>query len=156
MIKPRSTIAALVLSASMLVGIALHEDYRGVAYIPVLGDVPTLGFGATKGVKLGDKTTPPRALANLLTDVSAHSEGIKKCIKVPLYQYEFDAYGSLAYNIGVGAFCKSSLVAKLNAQDYAGGCTEILRWNKAGGRVLAGLTKRRQDEYKTCTGAPNV
>lgn len=150
----RLVVAVLSLSASALVGIALHEGYRGEAYVPVKGDVPTIGFGQTGGVKPGDKTTPERALVRLLADVSSHSEGIKACIKVPLYQHEFDAYSSLAYNIGVGAFCRSTLVKKLNAGEYASACAEILRWDKFQGKPLKGLTLRRQAEYKTCMGNP--
>lgn len=149
----RSHVAALVLSASTLVGIALHEGFRDEAYVPVKGDVATIGFGATKGVKMGDRTTPQRALVRLLDDVNSHSDGIKKCITVPLYQHEFDAYSSLAYNIGVGAFCGSTLARKLNAEEYASACSEIKRWDKFKGKPLRGLTVRREAEYKTCIGA---
>jgi lysozyme len=151
--KPsRSAVAGLVLSASLLVSIAVHESYRGEAYIPVKGDVSTIGFGSTKDVKPGDKTTPERALVRLLADINSHSEGIKRCIKVPLYQHEFDAYSSLAFNIGVSAFCGSTLVKLLNAGNYAGACTQILRWNRFRGQVLSGLKKRREAEYRQCIG----
>lgn len=152
MIRQRIAIAALALSASALVGIAQFEDYRGEAYIPAPGDVPTLGYGSTGGVKLGDKTTPTRALVRLLDDANSHSQGIKRCISVPLYQHEFDAYSSLAFNIGVNAFCGSTLVVKLNSGDYPGGCQQILRWDKFREKPLRGLTKRRQAEYQTCIG----
>jgi lysozyme len=152
MISPRSAIAAISLSASVLVGLAVHEGYKGDAYIPIPGDVATIGFGSTAGVKLGQKTTPERALIRLLEDADRHAQGVKSCVKVPLYQHEFDAYVSLTYNIGTGAFCKSTLVRKLNAGDYTGACTEILRWNRAGGKVITGLTNRRQDEYRKCLG----
>lgn len=152
MIQPRTAIAALTLSASALVGIAQWESYTDKAIIPVKGDVPTLGFGATDGVKMGDTTTPPRALVRLLADANSHSEGIKRCITVPLYQYEFDAYSSLAYNIGVNAFCTSTLVIKLNSGDYSGACEQIKRWDRFKGKPLKGLTRRRQDEYKRCIG----
>lgn len=153
MIKPsRTLVAALALSASALVGIATHEDYRGAAYVPVAGDVPTIGFGTTKGVRPGDKTTPPRALIALLRDADESAQAVRRCAPVPMYQDEFDAYVSLAYNIGSGAFCRSTLVRKLNAGDYAGACAELLRWDKMGGRTLPGLTKRRQAEYRQCMG----
>lgn len=153
MIKPsRTLVAALALSASALVGIATHEDYRGAAYVPVAGDVPTIGFGTTKGVRPGDKTTPPRALIALLRDADESAQAVRRCAPVPMYQDEFDAYVSLAYNIGSGAFCRSTLVRKLNAGDYAGACAELLRWDKMAGRTLPGLTKRRQAEYRQCMG----
>jgi lysozyme len=147
----RSAIAGIVLSASALVGIVLHESYSDTAIIPVPGDVPTIGFGTTGGVKLGDKTTPPKALARTLTDVQKFEGAIKRCVTVPLHQYEYDAYVSLAYNIGEGAFCRSTLVKKLNAGDYQGACKQILVWDKFKGKPLRGLTNRRQKEYKQCT-----
>lgn len=152
MIK-RATIAAMAVSAAALVGIAVHEGYTDRAIIPVPGDVPTKGFGMTKGVKMGDTTTPPRALLDLLTDVEERKAVLAECVKVPLHQHEFDAYLSLAYNIGTGAFCGSTLVKKLNAEDYPGACADILRWDKFKGQPLAGLTTRRQAEYKQCMGA---
>lgn len=153
MADKRMWAGGIVLAASTLVGIATVEGYRDAAYVPVPGDKATLGFGETKGVKLGDKTTPVRALAQLLESAEQHADGVRGCVKVPLYQHEFSAYVSLAYNIGVGNFCGSTLVRKLNAGDYEGACKEILRWDRAQGRVLRGLTIRRQAEYQTCIGA---
>ena len=149
--KIRLAVGALAVSAAALVGIASHEGYRGEAYKDAVG-VPTIGYGETAGVKMGDKTTPERALVQLLESTEKHADAIRQCIKVPLYQHEFDAYISLAYNIGTGAFCKSTLVKKLNAKDYAGACKEIKRWNKASGKVLPGLVKRRETEYRMCAG----
>ncbi len=148
----RIALAALSLSATAFVGIAVHEGYRPDAYIPVPGDVPTIGFGTTDGVKLGDRTTPERALIQLLKDADEFERSIKSCVKVPLYQHEYDAYVSLAYNIGPNAFCKSTLVRKLNAGDYSGACDQILRWDRFNGKSLAGLTKRRQQEHRQCVG----
>lgn len=153
----RTQIASLVLSALALVGIATHEGYSDDPIIPVKGDVPTIGFGTTEGVKAGDKTNPVAALQRAYQDIAKKETAIKKCVKVPLYQYEYDAYVSLAYNIGTGNFCSSTLVKKLNAKDYAGACKEILRWNRAQGRVIRGLTIRREAEYAKCTGmSPSV
>lgn len=155
MIKPsRTTITALAVSASALVSIALHESYQGDAYTPVPGDVPTIGFGTTHGVKMGDKITPPRALVLLLKDADESAQAVKRCAPVPMYQNEFDAYTSLTYNIGAGAFCKSTIVYRLNIGDYAGACKEILRWDKFKGKPLRGLTKRRQAEYQLCITDP--
>lgn len=140
---------ALAVSASAIVGIAGYEGYRSVAYKDI-GGVPTIGFGETKGVKMGDTTTPDRALIQLLVSTEQHANEIRKCIKVPLHQYEFDAYVSLAYNIGTNAFCSSTLVRKLNAGDYEGACEQILRWNKVKGEVVKGLVNRREQEYFKC------
>lgn len=143
---------SLILTASVLVSIAVEEGFVGNAYTPVKGDVPTIGFGTTEGVKVGDKITPERALVRLLNDADKFTQAVKKCAPVPMYQHEFDAYVSLTYNIGSGAFCNSTLVKKLKAYDYEGACKEILRWDKFKGQPLKGLTLRRQREYQLCMG----
>lgn len=146
----RSEVTALTLSAAALVAIVMHEGYRETAYIPVAGDVPTIGFGTTQGVKPGDKITPPVALQRALNDAERFQGALKQCVKVPLTQNEYDAYISLSYNIGPTAFCGSTLVKKLNAGYYPEACAEILKWDKFKGKPLAGLTKRRQEEYTKC------
>lgn len=150
--RTRTVIAALVLSAAGFVGIVQWEGYSSTTYVPVPGDVPTIGFGTTAGVKPGDTITPQAALGRALADVSRFEGALRECVKVPLTQGEYDAFVSLAYNIGPGAFCGSTLVRLLNAGDYAGACAQISRWNKQGGRVLAGLTKRREAERAKCEG----
>jgi lysozyme len=149
----RQEIAALTLSATALIAIVFHEGYRENAYIPVPGDVPTIGFGTTQGVKLGDKTDPISALSTAHRDIKTFEGAIKACVTVPLYQWEYDAYTSLAYNIGGSAFCRSTLVRLLNQEKYEEACKQILRWNKFKGQTLKGLTKRRQEEYRMCINA---
>lgn len=150
--KARTVVAALSLSFAAFVGIAAHEGYTDTAVIPVPGDVPTIGFGTTDGVREGDTITPPKALERALRDVQKFEGALKRCIKVPLHQHEYDAFLSLAYNIGSGAFCGSTLVRKLNTGDYAGACAEISRWDKFKGRPLRGLTIRRAKERAQCEG----
>lgn len=150
--RNRAAIAALMVSGSALVGILAHEGYRGEAYIPVPGDVPTIGFGTTAGVKPGDRIDPVQALGRAMADVTRFEGAIKQCVTAPLRQHEYDAFVSLSYNIGSGAFCKSTLVRRLNSLDYEGACREILRWDRFRGKPLAGLTKRRQAEYRMCMG----
>jgi len=147
----RNDIAALSLSATTLVAIVLHEGYKDMAYIPTPGDVPTIGFGTTNGVKLGDKTTPTQALNRAMVDIQKFEGAVKSCVQVPLTQGEYDSYISLSYNIGTTAFCNSTLVKRLNQSEYALACQEILRWNRFQGKELAGLTKRRQEEYLKCS-----
>ena len=161
MIPPRRSLAALSLSAAALVGIVLHEGYSDRAIIPVPGDVLTIGFGTTAGVKLGDTITPPQALARALVDVQQFEGAIKTCVTVPLTQNEYDAYVSFAYNVGSRAFCQSTLVKKLNLGDFKGACDELLRWRFFQGkdcalpenrRLCGGLVKRREAEYRQCLG----
>lgn len=148
----RNVVAGLSLSAAALVGIVLHEGYSDEAITPVPGDVPTIGFGTTEGVKMGDKITPPKALERALSDISKYEGALKKCVRVPLSQNEYDAYVSLSYNIGTGAFCKSTLVKYLNEFRYEEACNEILKWDKFKGKPLRGLTLRRQEEHRKCLG----
>jgi lysozyme len=146
----RKAVAGLVLSGAGLVSIALHEGFRDRAYDDGVG-VQTIGFGTTEGVKPGDRITVERALIRLAGDVSVHEVELRRCLgDVPLFQHEWDAYVSWAYNVGVR--CNSTLVTKLKAGDYAGACAELSRWVYAGGRVMNGLVKRRAEERARCEG----
>ena len=147
----RRAIAGIALSASALVGIASWEGYVEKAYQDIVG-VWTIGFGTTAGVKPNQSTTPVAALKRKIDDIQKFEGALKECVTVPLHQHEYDAYISLAYNIGPTAFCGSTLVRKLNAGDYEGSCKEILRWNRAGGQVVKGLDNRRKAEYQLCIG----
>lgn len=148
----RIVVGGLSLTAAGLISIATWEGFKEEAYIPAPGDVPTIGFGSTEGVKLGDTISVPDALNRLEKDVRAAEDAVRSCVTVPLTQGEMDAYTSLAFNIGGRAFCDSTLVKKLNAGDYRGACEEIKRWHFAGGKSLQGLVDRRAAEYKRCIG----
>lgn len=148
----RIGIATLSLSAVGLVAVVAYEGYSDRAIRPIPGDVPTVGFGTTEGVKMGDTITPPQALARALKDVGAFEGALRECVKVPLHQREYDAYISLSYNIGSRAFCKSTLVQHLNNYEYEKACAEISKWSLAQGRVVPGLVKRRAAERALCMG----
>jgi lysozyme len=162
--KPsRAWLVSGAISAAVL-AIALREGFRDTAYQPIKGDEVTIGYGTTRypdgtPVRPGDKVTPERARKLLEDDADATAKGIEQCIgDVPLSKNEWSAYLSFAYNVGVPAFCRSTLVKKLhqNPPDYAGACAELLRWNRAQGRVVQGLTNRRFDEYRQCMGVEHV
>lgn len=150
--KRRLAVAALSLSAAGLVSIANLEGFSEDAYIPIPGDVPTIGFGSTEGVKMGDTITPQKALERLLRDVGVAESAIGRCVKVPLSQSEYNALTAFAFNVGAEAFCSSTLVKKLNAGDYAGACQELRRWVYVDGRRVQGLVNRREAEYRLCMG----
>lgn len=156
--RRRAVPSLLCLSAAGLLGIALHEGYRERTYTDAVG-VPTIGYGSTRidgAAPAADaRLDPVRALVQLASDVDSIEQALRACVgPVPLYPYEWNAYVSLAYNIGPAAFCRSTLVRRLRADppDYAGACNEITRWNRAGGRVLTGLVKRRAAEHQQCLG----
>lgn len=154
----RLTPTLLSLSAVGLVGLALSEGYSPVAYPdPVKGEkVPTVCYGETNGVKMGDAYSPQECLKRLNKTVNLYESEIKACIKKPLYQTEYDAYVNLAYNIGSDAFCKSTIVTRLNRGDYYGACAGILLFYRAGkedcrtSKKCGGLWKRRQELLMQC------
>ena len=122
------------------------EQCRLEAYMPTPHDVPTIGWGKTRGVAMGDTCTQEQADAWFLEDVAWAEECVNKAVTALLSQQEFDACVSLCFNIGCTAFGKSTLVKLLNAGDYDGASDQFRRWDKQDGQVLAGLTKRRAAE----------
>lgn len=152
----KKKIVAFLISIGLVTGVVKHEGFRDAAYTPVKGDRLTLGSGFTtredgSPIRLGDTITREQSDARLEKELWSYRTGIGKCIMVPVSENQADAFTSLAFNIGVSAFCKSTLVRKLNQYDYDGACKEILRWDKFMGKPLKGLTNRRQEEYKQCT-----
>ena len=147
----RLSVGALSLSAAGLLAICGYEGFSDTVYIPVPGDGPTAGFGHKDSrLRVGEIVTSAQALAWLGSDVKTAEEAVRRCVRVPLYQHEFDAYVSFAFNVGGGAFCSSTLVKKLNAGDYAGACGELKRWIYSGGVKYGGLEARRKMETMTC------
>lgn len=127
-----------------------HEGLSLTSYKDVAG-IWTVGYGITgllDGTKIGPKTkiTKEQAEALLEARVAEFAEGVTKAVKVPLAQHQFDALVSLAYNIGMGAFLKSTLLKRLNAKDYKGAAEQFLRWKYAGGKESLGLLRRRMQE----------
>ena len=154
--RVRAGVAGLALSATAFVGFLQHEGFRDEAYYATAEEkargINTIGFGTTEDVNPGDKITVEAALVRALRDSAKFEGAIKRCVKVPLHQYEYDAAVQLAYNIGESAFCRSTVVKRFNAGDYEGACDAFLMWDKQSGRVLRGLTKRREAERKLCLG----
>lgn len=126
------------------------EDLRLESYLPTPNDVWTIGYGTTRingrSVVKGEKITHRQAKEYFREDILKFQNAINDLVKVELTQNQFDALVSFVYNIGVGAFSKSTLLKKLNSGDYAGASREFKRWNKQAGKVLRGLTKRRNEE----------
>ena len=130
------------------------EGLRTVAYRDPVG-IPTVCFGETKGVKMGDRYTVAECKAMLTESLISHEAGMRKCMRNPdaVPDGAYGAFLSFTYNVGVGAFCKSTLNKRLNAGDIRGACGELTKWNRAGGIVLPGLTRRRAAERDMCLGS---
>lgn len=150
--KTRLPLYAVRLGAIGLVALALSEVFSPTVYKDSVGK-DTIGYGETEGVNKGDRTTPERALAHLLIRVEDdYGDGVKNCVKVPLHQYEYDAYVNLTYNIGVQRFCDSSIVDWLNKEEYGKACGSIILYSMAKGKFIRGLWNRRVREYNMCIG----
>lgn len=124
-------------------------DDKYKAYVCPAG-VTTIGWGTTAelGRKLSKDTvwTKKQCDDAFLNDMVAFEDGVKKLVKQPLKQWQFDALTSFAYNCGLGNLQKSTLLKKVNAGDFKGAADEFLKWNKGGGKVLPGLVRRRASE----------
>lgn len=146
----------LVLSgaSSLAIATAVAGWYEGRplnAYADV-GGVPTICYGHTGDVKADDTATPAQCEALLTSDMRKARDGAARCIAKPMTNAQGAAFSDLAYNIGVKAFCASSVARKFNAGDVPGACASIKLYNKANGKVLPGLVKRRATEYALCMG----
>jgi len=131
-------------------GIKLVKEFEGFKAQAYLcpANVWTIGYGTTSGVKKGQMVTEEQAIKLLQDDLAKFEKAVKNLVRVPLNQDQFDALVAFVYNIGVGAFSRSTLLSLLNQGNYEAVPEQLLRWNKAGGRVLSGLARRRQAEGK--------
>jgi lysozyme len=129
-------------------GFDLIKEFEGCrldAYLDSVG-VPTIGYGHIEGVHMGDKITQEFADQMLMEDVGAKVIGVNKLLKVQVTQPQFDALVSFAFNLGLGNLKASTLLRKINAGEADQCGDEFLRWNRAAGVELAGLTRRREAE----------
>lgn len=152
-------LAALAISAAGLTLVKHHEGKVLAGYKDPVGIV-TACYGHTATAKLGKKYTVAECEALLKQDVAVTEAAIKRLVKVPITQDQYDALVSFVFNVGPTAFAKSTLLRKLNAGDCWGAANELPRWDKAGGKTLPGLTRRRNDErisfIKACHVPPKA
>ena len=137
---------ALAAAGATAYFVAPWEGRSLVPYRDIVG-VWTWCDGETSGIRK-ELYTPAECDALLTNSIAKHLRGLAKCVHVPLKQNEWIALGSWVYNVGETAACKSTLVRKINAgQPF---CAELLKWDRAGGKKVRGLTRRREAEYKVC------
>lgn len=131
--------------------IRAFEGFRAEPYLDAVG-VPTIGYGSTyypdgQRVRLTDPPiSEPEARRLMQATLAEFEDGIADALQVEVTQSQFDALVCWAFNIGVSAAQNSTLMKKLNSGDYFGAADQFLRWNKAGGVVLRGLSRRRAAE----------
>ncbi len=128
------------------------EGFRSEAYL-CPANIWTIGYGNTfyldgEKVKRGDKISREKAEELLKVTVQIFSDHVNKLLKIPVTSNQFSALVSLTYNIGVDAFKNSTLLKVLNQGNYTEAGNQFLRWNKANGKILEGLNKRRRRERK--------
>ena len=129
-------------------GIGLIKQFEGVrltAYRDSVG-VPTIGYGSTRGVKMGDVITQAEADTRLRQDLQSAEFAVNRLVKPALTQNQFDALVSFVFNLGGTALASSTLLKYLNNGKYAEAAQEFPKWTHAGGAVLAGLIARRAAE----------
>ncbi len=154
--KKRFMLGAASVVAAAATFIAPWEGLRTKAYPDIVG-VWTVCYGETNGVEPGDTHTKAECDAMLSQQVKAYADRVSKCIddgqEARMPEGMKAALISWAYNVGTGAACRSTLVRKLNSGDLVGACNELPRWNRAGGRVVPGLSNRRAAEQALCLEA---
>lgn len=137
-------------------GLNLIKEYEGLRLQSYMcpSNYPTIGYGSCyypdgRKVKLGETITKQQAEDLLKVTVEEFEQGVSRLVKVPINSNQFSSLVSFTFNIGLGAFQSSTLLEKLNKKDYNGAANEFLKWNKGrGGKVLAGLSRRRAAEKK--------
>lgn len=141
-----SAAAAIALASTLIVP---WEGRELRAYRDIVG-VPTICYGETRGVRMGDIATPAECDSMLAQAVAEFDLAIRPCLPPVLPDKTRAAFISAAYNIGSSAFCKSSMSRRALAGQLQDACDALLLWNKAGGRVVKGLVNRRNAERRLC------
>lgn len=137
--------------------VALVPQFEGTVkktYRDPIGIITACTGHTGPELRMGQVFTDEQCTELTGDDLVTHAQGVQDCITEPLSDGELAADVSIAFNIGVNAFCNSTLARKQNAGDHAGACAEFSRWDKAGGKVLPGLVKRRAAERRLCEGHP--
>lgn len=144
-----SVIGAAVVAMSAAF-IAPWEGKHNHAYLDIVG-VPTICYGSTKGVKMGDYKTDAECESLFKREVGEFYAQIEPCMTNKETPVSVQASMlELSYNVGVGAGCKSTMFKKANAGDYKGACGELVKWVNAGGRAVKGLVNRRNASEEMC------
>lgn len=142
----RGKAAGIALAVGLVGG---FEGLRQTVYLDVV-KVPTYCYGETKSPNWSKRYTLEECNTLLEGRLAEFAEGVDKCVAVDMPPKRWAASISLAYNIGIGAFCKSTFVRRLNAGEGAAACDSMLAFNKAKGKVFPGLERRRQAEAALC------
>jgi GH24 family phage-related lysozyme (muramidase) len=167
MTKVRIAIAALSLSASAFIGLAVKEGYTDKAVIPTKGDRPTLGLGSTfhengRPVQMGDTTTPVNALLKAHAHITKEEAKFRESLPgASLTQAEYDIYMDFVYQYGIDNWMKSSMRREVLAKNYSAACDGLLNYKFAAGfdcstpgnKRCAGVWTRQLERHAKCKAA---
>lgn len=130
-------------------GLDLIKHFEGFGDKPYkdMGGVPTIGYGHTQGVKLGDSIiTEQQAEQLLISDVGRFEGQIEDLLEVDVNENQFSALVCFVFNLGIGSLRRSTLLRCINKEDFSTAANKFLAWNRVGTRIVDGLTARRQAE----------
>lgn len=148
----KAKIVSGLAGAVALAAVALVVPFEGkhnAAYLDPPG-IPTICYGHTGDVKLGDTATDTECETLLREDLAEAADAVDRLAKVPMPDTRRAAFISFVYNAGAANFARSTMLKKLNAGDAIGACNELPKWVYAGGKKLNGLVRRREAERKLC------
>lgn len=150
----KSGVTAAVFAAGLALAtpmVAKHEGVWLTAKSDTLAhNIPTVCFGETEGVRIGDRYTERQCEEMLSKKLVRYAKSAAECIYVPVSAKMFSTFIDLNYNIGEAAFCRSTTARLINALDYDEGCKSMKAWTNAGGQFRQGLLNRRLDEIAVC------
>ena len=163
----RVLVAGLSLSMAAFVGLVASEGYTDRAIVPTKNDRPTHGFGSTfnadgSPVKMGDTTTPVRAIITAAAHISKAEEAFRASLPgVEMHQAEYDTALDFVYQYGIGAWLKSTMRTELLAGNYEASCKAYLRYRFSGGydcstpgnKRCAGVWTRQKGRHDKCMAA---
>lgn len=165
--RSRTFVGALALSAAGLIALVAHEGYTDKAVVPVPGDRPTVGFGSTfnpdgSPVRMGDTTTPQKALRMTLAHTGKDELQLKRCVTGVLNQAEYDVLVDFTYWRGRGGACRSEVVRAINRGDHKASCEAYLDLDsrrtagkdcKDPANRCRGVWLRAQERHRKCMEA---
>lgn len=152
--RTHKTITAATLAVTIALAVPQVSKFEGVWLIAkpdtLAYGIPTVCYGETEGVKVGDHYTPQQCADMLAKKLPRYLDEINACISVDISPRTRASLLSMSYNIGTHALCGSTTMRKLNAGDAVGACDAMMSWTKAGGKFRQGLANRRTAERKDC------
>lgn len=151
----KRTAITLGTAAAIAIAVPATAKFEGLWLVAKVdrigtGQPPTVCYGETEGVKVGDRYTKQQCDEMLAKKLPRYNAEISECIHVPISDKTRAAFISFAYNVGSAGFCRSTAAKRLNEGNIRAACDALMQWTRAGGRVVKGLVNRRASERAMC------